>query len=173
MREPCSCGRPFFAHGLCKPCYDRSYRAGILPPRPTTEERFWAKVNKTETCWLWTAQIDADGYGHFRWDGKRGAAHRFAYEYFIGPIPNGLQLDHLCRTRACVNPAHLEPVTCRENLLRGATFQSANALKTHCQQGHPFDDENTYITANGSRACKACRRRWCLESYYRRKGRAS
>lgn len=114
--------------------------------------RFWQKVDKTETCWLWTAAI-ATGYGRFYLDGHLVPAHRFAYELLVGPIPAGLDLDHLCRVRNCVNPAHLEPVTRQENLARTPT---ANIAKTHCPQGHPYDESNTYVAATG-RQCLTCR----------------
>ena len=118
------------------------------------EERFWSKVDKSDGCWVWTAWNNGQGYGRF--SGGRGAtyAHRFSYELARDAIPDGLQLDHLCRNRGCVNPAHLEPVTNRENALRGAT-----ATKTHCKHSHPFDVGNTYITPAGHRDCRACHRR--------------
>lgn len=122
--------------------------------RPTAEERFLAKVNKTETCWLWTGGL-SHGYGHFSDRGWQGGAYRWAYEHWVGPIPEGLDLDHLCRITSCVNPAHLEPVTHRENLLRGETFQAANAAKTHCPAGHAYDAKNTYIYRD-KRYCRAC-----------------
>ena len=81
------------------------------------EERFWSKVNKTDTCWIWTAAKNQDGHGRFR-HGRLVLAHRFAYELLVGPIPKGLDLDHLCQNPACVNPAHLEPVTRKENTRR-------------------------------------------------------
>ena len=85
-------------------------------------------------------------------------AHRYAYEELVGPIPEGLQLDHLCRNRSCVNPDHLEPVTCRENLRRGETLNAANLAKTHCPAGHPYAGENLSITAKGFRECIECGR---------------
>lgn len=85
-------------------------------------------------------------------------AHRYAYEHFIGPIPEGLQVDHLCRVRNCVNPDHLEAVTCRENVLRGDGVAAANARATHCPQGHAYDEANTYTWTNGGRHCRACAR---------------
>jgi hypothetical protein len=85
----------------------------------SVEERFWAKVNKTETCWLWTGAKHEKGYGLLKVAGQMHRAHRFVYELLVGPIPEGLSLDHLCRVRNCVNPNHLEPVTTGENIRRG------------------------------------------------------
>lgn len=129
--------------------------------RKTTQERFECKyeVPIGTGCWLWTACLDKDGYGFFSDGVRQRHAHRFAYEFFVGPIQPGLQLDHLCRQPRCVNPAHLEPVTGRENLLRGNTFQARNAAKKHCYNGHPFDDVNTYVerSADGrKRRCRIC-----------------
>jgi hypothetical protein len=85
--------------------------------------------------------------------------HRVAYELLVGPIPEGLELDHLCRNTRCVNPEHLEPVTGRENLMRAVSSWAAkNAAKTHCPQGHPYDEENTKVKRDGGRACRACGR---------------
>jgi hypothetical protein len=120
--------------------------------------RFWEKVQKTETCWLWTAQIAKNGYGRFKPEYIARQAHRVAYELLIGPIPDGLQLDHLCRVRHCVNPAHLEPVTGRENILRGFAPSACRARQTECWRGHPFDDVNTYRRTDGTRACRECNR---------------
>ena len=121
------------------------------------EERFWEKVKKTPTCWLWTGALNK-GHGVFQ-DQKQIYAHRFAYELLRDSIPAGLQLDHLCRNRACVNPDHLEAVSCRTNLLRGKTLASLNANKQFCKNGHPFDETNTYVRPNGEgRTCISCRR---------------
>jgi hypothetical protein len=95
-------------------CLERESRYG-----PPLEERVWAKVEKTEGCWLWTAAISPNGYGKFMVSGRPVNAHRLVYQLTVGPIPDGLDLDHLCRVRHCVNPDHLEPVTRSENLLRG------------------------------------------------------
>lgn len=125
------------------------------------EERFWAKVDKGDGtgCWLWTGARNDVGYGQI-WVGDRIVyAHRAAYEMLVGPIPEGMQIDHLCRTPLCVRALdHLEPVTQRENILRGTGFSALNARKTHCPQGHPFSEENTYYTEHGSRRCRTCSR---------------
>jgi hypothetical protein len=127
----------------------------------TEEERFWVYVDKSPLtgCWRWMGYTQPDGYGRFRSAaGRTVSAHRFAYEMLVGPIPEGLTIDHLCRIRPCVNPAHLEPVTHRENVLRGETVTAANAAKTHCAQGHAYDEANTYTDAKGSRHCRSCNR---------------
>ena len=121
-------------------------------------DRLISRVEFTDSCWLFTGPIDRNRYGRIREGGSQGRqlfAHRVAYELLIGPIPKGLQLDHLCRIRHCVNPSHLEPVSCRLNLLRGDTFNARNAKKTHCPKGHPYDLFNTWLY-RGSRHCRAC-----------------
>lgn len=131
-------------------------------PRPSFEERFWSRVRKTDGCWLWTGTFGSAGYGMLSRGGGRGArsvgAHRAAYELMVGPIPAGLQIDHLCRVRACVNPAHLELVTVRENVLRGEGITARNKRATHCKRGHEFTPENTHITPRGGRKCLPCDR---------------
>ena len=121
------------------------------------EERFWAKVKKGTDCWEWTAAI-VGGYGYFRFNGRWVRAHRFAYELTYGAIPDGFEIDHQCRNRACVNPSHLEVVTCKTNILRGLGVAAQLAKKTHCTKGHPYDLFNTYIYPNGTRDCRECRR---------------
>lgn len=104
-------------------------------------------------CVPWTRAIGADGYGR-QWDGRQMAlAHRLVYEREVGPIPEGLQIDHLCRNRACVNPAHLEPVTQRVNILRGESVSAQHARRTHCLHGHPLD--GAYSTTH-VRYCRTC-----------------
>lgn len=133
-------------------------------PQRTEAERFWAKVDKggANGCWLWTAYRDYRNYGQFALtsSNKRVRAHRYAYEAVVGPIPDGLELDHLCRNPPCVNPAHLEPVTHHENVLRGQTLAAVYARRTHCHAGHPFDEKNTRIARaeGGRRVCRECRK---------------
>lgn len=161
------CGKPELARGLCGKHWRDWRKQTVLPTR---EERFWAKVNKTEACWEWTASLHPSGYGQFMYVGHRPrAAHRVAYEWLRGPIPEGLVLDHLCRNRTCVNPDHLEPVTHRENILRGVGASARNVVKTRCDQGHPFDKANTYIDQRGRRTCRTCRREGLRRFYAKRK----
>ena len=129
--------------------------------RVSFDERFWRCVDITDTCWLWTGSAINTGYGYIQHKvcGKmtRCLAHRYSYEYHKGPIPDDLELDHLCRVPLCVNPEHLEAVTHRVNVLRGASNALANSLKTHCPRGHAYDEKNTYYVSNGSRLCRICR----------------
>lgn len=138
--------------------------------------RFWNKCEHRDMgfespCLVWTASRRY-GYGVFRWDNRSALAHRVAYEAMVGPVPAGLQLDHLCRTRTCVNWNHLEPVTCRENLLRGATVNARNTAKTCCPQGHPYDETNTYVW-RGQRQCRECSRLRSRANRTRRKAHTS
>lgn len=122
-------------------------------------ERFWSKVDKTDTCWLWRSSIGTRGYGLFTVAGKRRLAHRVVHEATTGvAIPVGLQIDHLCRVKHCVRPDHLEVVTPRENVLRSDNRAGLNARKDVCDSGHPFDAINTYWRPTGGRGCKECRR---------------
>lgn len=128
-------------------------------------------------CWLWQGAIATkSGYGRMainngRFGGERVMIHRMSYETFVGPIPEGLVIDHPCRVRACCNPEHLEPVTQQVNLLRGETIYAANAAKTHCKFGHEFSPENTRIVPRGRR-CIACEGRRAREAVARKKARA-
>lgn len=120
--------------------------------------RFLAKIRRDDEtgCWGWTAFRSEKGYGQFRVGVRTVRAHRFAYEAMVGPIPDGLTIDHLCRNRGCQNPDHLEPVTSRENTLRGDTAPAHNAAKTHCPAAHPYTPRNTYVSKRNRRDCRAC-----------------
>ena len=110
-------------------------------------------------CHLWTGAISSSGYGCIALRGKSGTnvnAHRLSYEFAHGPVPEGMDIDHTCRTRSCVNAAHLEPVSHRENMRRGGGFAGLNAAKTHCKRGHAFTPENTRPHGKGNRACRQC-----------------
>lgn len=143
----------------------------VLPPR------FVAKVHVTPAgCWEWTASRNKEGYGRFavKADGRwvMALAHRVAYELFFGPMPAGLESDHLCRNRPCANPWHLEAVTHKENDRRGiAGIVNAARMrgKTHCPQGHPYDRSNTYVRVEGWRRCKECNRTVSREYQQRRR----
>src|SRR5687767_8862053 len=140
----------------------------------TDLQRFVTKVvlpDSPDGCWQWIGGRNTKGYGNFgiglpvhagaRPRFKTYAVHRFSYETFIGPIQSGLTIDHLCRNRACVNPAHMEPVTHRVNVLRGTAASAVNSRKTHCKRGHPFTPENTGITKGTwglFRRCRVCDR---------------
>ena len=127
-----------------------------LHNHPIRLEVFESRIDRTLWgCWLWTKRTDSDGYAIFCLNGKNRKAHRVAYETWIGPIPRGLTLDHICRVRNCVNPDHLEPVTNRENFLRGDNLMSKFARATFCRHGHEFTGDNTYDTPLG-RKCRTC-----------------
>jgi HNH endonuclease len=170
------CDGQIDTRGLCPGHYGRFLKwgdpqhGGVLIRRGTsTEERFWLKVNKSGpipdadprlgNCWMWTAALKAEGYGHFRTPPGYSYAHRYAYELLVGPIPDGLQLDHLCRNRACVRPEHLDPVTQMENLRRGETFVHWSK-QTHCRNGHPYSGDNllhrTIPNGHVVRKCAKC-----------------
>lgn len=118
------------------------------------EARFWGKVHRTDSCWTWSGSRSSAGYGNFKLDGQVVYAHRLSYEISVGPIPEGMYLDHLCRVRNCVNPDHLEPVANGENVRRG---QKGFSLTGTCQRGHDMaDPSNVYIRPTGRRQCRRC-----------------
>jgi len=177
MQTSCSvdgCERTAARRGWCGRHYQRWYNHGsptaIMNNRGKSAESRWReKVDQIpDGCWLWTGTITRKGYGMFWPDAGGVPAHRFAYELLVGPIPDGLQLDHLCRVRHCVNPAHLEPVTSKENQVRSPFDPAA---RTHCPHGHPYSHENTYVDpTSGGRCCRECARRRRAEYQQRQKG---
>lgn len=141
----------------------------------TPEQRFFLWEEKIEKqhdgCWKWVKGLSSSGYGRFSVDGRSIPAHKFGYEWFVGPVPKGLQLDHTCHDpdlcaggvdcphRKCVNPWHLEPVTCAENIRRGNTGKARVAAQrgiTHCPQNHLYAGDNLYLDKNGHRFCREC-----------------
>lgn len=146
--------------------------------------RFWAKVNKNGPipeyalelgpCWIWTSTLEHYGYGRFKVGESAFRAHRVSYAMVKGDLPEDLPLDHLCRVTSCVNPDHLEPVTPRENWLRGMSESRIRSMANHCKNGHPWTDANTYRPANrpGARFCRACNRIAQIDSKARRLERA-
>ena len=124
------------------------------PKAQPTDARFWPKVlQQVNGCWTWIGARTGKGYGSFMVTPNRWAvAHVYSYLSLIGPIPRGMVLDHLCRNPLCVNPAHLEPVTQKENLRRGI----GNGRQTHCPQGHEYSEANTRVDKTGSRHCREC-----------------
>lgn len=177
MRACCSiegCSDPAWARGWCNKHYKRWRRYGDPvgggPERPMPRgpsrasgsvlDRVLPFLLKSPTgCDVWTKSLSRGGYGQVQIPGVGvRRVHRIVYEELVGPIPEGLQLDHLCRNRACANPSHLEPVTQRENGRRGFGWSGRNARKTHCPQGHEYTPENTIIeTGTPGRRCRICR----------------
>lgn len=169
------CGAPSRSRFI--PWCDRHYRMigrygkPELPYRRSIEERFWAKVAFTESCWLWLGPPTISGYGQFEeTHGDPIGPHVYSYRLAYGAVPQGLTVDHLCHNadpsclggpacphRRCVRPDHLDAVPIGENLRRSPnTLASINLLKTHCPQGHPYSGENLYVNPKGSRICRLC-----------------
>jgi HNH endonuclease len=166
------CKRDASARELCRRHYQRLQRTGS--PTGTTrasfEERFWAKVSLRGSvpevrpdlgrCWAWNGTT-SNGYGQIHLHDRLVYTHRVSYEMLVGPIPDGLVIDHLCRNHGCCNPDHLEPVTNKANILRGIGATAVNKQKLACVHGHPFTPENTYWYAGPhgpKRKCQTCKR---------------
>ena len=161
----CGCGRK------TPPAAETRPKAGLVKGQPSWYIRGHNnrlqgpdyEIDAATGCWLWLKYIAQDtGYGKLTVDGRQLYAHRVYYERHRGPIPEGLVIDHLCRVRNCVNPAHLEVVTRGENTLRGETPSGINSRKTHCPQGHPLSGDNLYRWKN-KRQCNICRLRRARE----------
>ena len=129
-----------------------------IKQKRTVTDRFWPKVHKTDTCWLWIGAINPNGYGRFQYNGSIGYAHRWAYEQAHGPIPDGMDIDHLCRVRHCVNPDHMEAVSRRKNILRGEHPSAKLHRNNMCKHGHVRNSDNAYINSHGWWICRVCRR---------------
>lgn len=177
METTCSieaCDRPVLARTWCRRHYDRWTRWGdplggqagrALPPGEAFRARYQIEPSG---CWKWTGKRVVNGrYGEFGVAGvvNRGRAHRWSYEHFVGPIPDGTEIDHLCRNTLCVNPAHLEPVTHQVNVARGESPPAQHARKTHCPQGHPYD-----VFTDRQRKCRACMREISRKWYAANRG---
>lgn len=162
----CVCGNATVADGAkLRSGHTKSCGRCTLRRQPLFDRFAEKTVLLPNGCIEWIGGLNGVGYGQFYSghetpdDTGKAYAHRWSYEHFIGPIPDGLHLDHLCRNRKCVNPTHLEPVTIRENLLRGIGPSAENAKKTHCPQGHQYAGDNLYVQpATGMRFCRTCAR---------------
>lgn len=157
------CQRAALERGMCHAHAEWARRNGATPTHRIYsdipwDERFWARTSPGDNgCILWTASTGSEGrYGICSYQGRVHPAHVVAYLVFVGEYDRSLDVDHLCGVTLCVNPGHLEPVTHRENVLRGRSLQAQNARKTHCIRGHEFTPENTIIQNGGCRACRTC-----------------
>jgi hypothetical protein len=158
-----TCTQPIRARGWCGTHWSRWRRTGDVgadqPPKTRRQIDYddWTDLVAVDGigCWIWTGYVISSGYGQF---GKRTRAHRYVYELLVGPIPDGLILDHLCRVRRCVNPDHLEPVTMAENTRRGYSPWSKRSRQRYCKRGHPLAGSNLSQGGRGTRRCLACHR---------------
>ncbi len=172
-----NCLRRHYAKGLCKRHYGRVQYHGStdrlqsgLKAKPL-RDRIDAQTDRTGDCWIWIGAMHTSGYGKVGAGGDGGAtllAHRASYELSVGPIPEGHQIDHLCRNRACVKPQHLEPVPALINMRRMNAACGIGSAKIECPKGHPYSEENT-SHRNGRRHCKTCARDRARRNYQPRK----
>lgn len=172
--QPCEwpdCTRAIEVRDWCYMHYNSGLVNGDIKPICPLD-RYWSQVDKhgpipeydpsLGPCWIWTGSPSNTGYGRFSMDGKRKSAHVWALEFASVEIPEGHEVDHLCRVQLCVNPSHLEPVTMYENVMRGISFSAENKRKTHCARGHEYNEENTRTTitpaGTARRKCRVCER---------------
>lgn len=163
------CALRVHGQGLCNTHYRRVARGNspegplktVIPPE--IRWRRLAVITSDDECWEWRGTHTPDGYGLFFHGISRAenrarmvTAHRWGYEHFVGPIPEGMECDHQCNNRGCVNWHHIVPATHRDNSLRSTSPMALNAKKTHCPQGHPYDEENTYLYRGNARFCRTC-----------------
>lgn len=147
------------ARGWCRTHYARWQRHGDpnfianMQGKPLAE-RLWSNIKTDGECWVWKRGKTRAGYGTIGYFGKTYYTHRLSYELMVGPIPDGLELDHLCFNRLCCNPWHLEPVTSEVNKRRMLDRNT----KMQCPQGHPYEGSNVIVELDGSRRCRACRK---------------
>lgn len=169
------CDAPHRARGYCNRHYkqwqnDWALKSDIIDGLRRSD---WEKIDRTspEGCWLWTGAYSSHtGYGRVGWKSQVRDAHRYVWERLRGPVPAGLELDHLCRNRRCCNPGHLEPVTHQTNVLRGVSPASLHARKTHCPRGHQYDGVvNRVSEGRTARKCLECDRQAARRYYYRAK----
>lgn len=163
------CDKEYRARGYCVKHYGEARRDGSLEIHYDKAGQYnWKKIQVTGFCWLWTSVTNEAGYGTMKVRSKFWLAHRWVYEQLVGPIPEGLVLDHLCRVRHCVNPDHLEPVTTGENIRRGLVALE----RTHCPKGHEYSEDNTYIERQKgvlvAKRCRICKRVWQAKSNEKR-----
>jgi hypothetical protein len=180
LREGCNaddCNGKHFAGGYCQKHYSRLRRHGNLTglhPQGPAEERFWRRVDKTGGCWNWTGGRGDHGYGSFTGDGGVAiSAHRYSFQLHNGPIPDGLVICHCCDNPACVKPEHLFLGTQRDNvhdMIQKGRRVLGWAARTHCNNGHLYDEANTHIRPDGARRCRACSRSYAKAAATKNRG---